>query len=284
MIPQYPETTEITLGLREQIHPIFQTLPEGISEFSFANIYLFRETHNYRISTFGENQLIILGNDDDTYFFMLPMGVPDKSTLESLFGDFHLMKAVNENQVKTLEDMGYTISEDRDNFDYLYSREDLAKLAGRKFHKKKNLVNAFINKYSYEGKPLLEENIGDALKVLERWRDSREDPGDYDATREALELSEELQLCGGIYYVEGEPAAFTLGEELALGKSFVIHFEKALGEYKGIYQFVNKCFAAILPEKYDYINREQDLGNEGLRQAKMSYRPVGFVKKYRVLK
>ena len=284
MIPEYPKTTEITLDIRDLIHPVFQTLPEGISEFSFANIYLFRKTHNYKISKFNENQFILLGNDENKYFFMLPLGLPDKNSLELLFENFHLMKAVSENQVAQLENMGYSVIEDRDNFDYLYSRDELGKLAGRKFHKKKNLVNAFLNKYSFEGKPLLEENIGDALEILENWKEQRDDPGDYEAAKEALEKSEELQLCGGIYYVEGEPAAYTLGEELAQGKSFVIHFEKALGHYKGIYQFVNKCFAAILPEKYDYINREQDIGNEGLRQAKMSYRPVGFVKKYRVIK
>ncbi len=164
----------------------------------------------------------------------------------------------------------------------MFSREELAKLAGRKYHKKKNLVNAFIHNYSYEGKPLLEEYIPDAMKVLEAWRNGRDNPGDYRAAKEALDKAEELQLYGGIYYVDGEPAAYTLGEELAQGESFVIHFEKALSKYKGIYQFVNKCFASILPEKYNYINREQDLGDPGLRQAKMSYRPVGFVKKYRV--
>jgi len=284
MIPTYPNTTEITLPIRELLHPAFQTLPEGISEFSFANIYLFRKTHNYRISKFSDDHYIILGNDGDTYFFMLPFGLPDKETLESLFRNFHFMKAVSENQIRPLEAMGYGVVEDRDNFDYLYSREELSSLAGRKFHKKKNLVNAFINQYSYEGKPLLADYIGDAPNVLEQWRAQSEDPGDYEAAREALERAEELQLCGGIYYVEGEPAAFTLGEELAQGKSFVIHFEKALGQFKGIYQFVNQCFAAILPEKYDFINREQDLGNDGLRQAKLSYRPVGFVKKFRVVK
>jgi len=99
--------------------------------------------------------------------------------------------------------------------------------------------------------------------------------------KEALERMDELQLCGGIYYVDGKPAAYILGEEIAEGKTFVIHFEKAVGEYKGLYQFINQSFAAILPEKYTYINREQDLGDEGLRQAKLTYRPVGFIKKYR---
>ena len=94
--------------------------------------------------------------------------------------------------------------------------------------------------------------------------------------------AEALQLCGGIYYVEGRPVAYSLGEELSQGRSFVIHFEKAVQEYRGLWQFVNQAFASILPEQYETINREQDLGNEGLRTAKLSYRPVDFVKKYRV--
>jgi len=283
MIRSYPESTEITMALRPILHPLFQQLQEGISEFAFANIYLFRDVHNYRISKLDDNLFVILGKDDDNPFFMLPFGLPDKPILKTLFQDYSALKAATEDQAKSLEEFGFTVVEDRDNFDYLFSREELARLAGRKYHKKKNLVNAFINNYNYEGKPLLEEYIPEAIQVLELWRNGRDNPGDYEANKEALEKSEALQLCGGIYYVEGEPAAFTLGEELARGESFVIHFEKALSKYKGIYQFVNKCFASILPEKYKYINREQDLGDPGLRQAKMSYRPVGFVKKYRVM-
>jgi hypothetical protein len=96
---------------------------------------------------------------------------------------------------------------------------------------------------------------------------------------------EELQQCGGIFYVNGEPVAYCLGEELAQGTSYVIHFEKAVvaEQYKGVYQFVNQAFAAVLPDKYDTINREQDLGHPGLRQAKESYSPTGFVKKYRAV-
>jgi hypothetical protein len=82
----------------------------------------------------------------------------------------------------------------------------------------------------------------------------------------------------------GNPAGYTLGEEIAGGTTYVIHFEKALSQFRGLYQFINMSFASILPDKYTFINREQDLGDEGLRQAKMSYRPAGFVKKYRILK
>jgi hypothetical protein len=146
-------------------------------------------------------------------------------------------------------------------------------------HKKKNLVNKFTRTYHYEALPLTEERVPDALQVLDQWREERGE-ADYEPAREALELGEQLVLCGGVYYVEGVPAGYCLGEEIA-GNVFLIHFEKALGGYKGLYQFINMSFASILPEKYEHINREQDLGNQGLRQAKMSYRPAGFVRKFR---
>ncbi|MBM2838422.1 MAG: hypothetical protein HW415_1047, partial [Deltaproteobacteria bacterium] len=221
--------------------------------------------------------------DQGSPFFMLPFGFPEREVMDELWQKFISMKCVSERQVPELTGMGYIVTEDRDNFDYLYLREELVSLPGDKFHKKRTLINAFVDNYSYEGTPLTEERTGDALNVLEKWREER-GLGDYSAAREALEKADELQLCGGIYYVNGQPAAYTLGEEIAGGETFVIHFEKAIGKYKGLYQFLNQSFASILPKKYRTINREQDLGDEGLRQAKVTYRPVGFVKKYRARK
>lgn len=281
MVSDYPLFSNISIELRQELHPLFKGLKHGISEFTFANIYLFRETHRYQIAGLKNGLFLISGNDKGNSFFMLPFGLPEKELLNELFREFTSMKCVSESQASVLADMGYSVAEDRDNFDYFYTREKMVKLSGSRFHKKKNLVNAFISDYSYEGKPLLQKYVKDAMIVLETWRRERDSLGDYAAAKEALEKMEELQLCGGIYYVDEKPAAYTLGEEPGKEDSFVIHFEKAVGDYKGLYQFVNQSFAAIIPEKYKFINREQDLGDEGLRQAKMTYRPVGFVKKYR---
>ena len=282
MIKDYPELTVPILQMREILHRLFQKLPDGISEFTFANIYLFRDRHKYQIAKLPDDLFVITGREQDKPFFMLPFGLPEKDTLDRLFGDMFELKGLSENQAKKLAEMGYSITEDRDSFDYLYLRRELAELTGRKFHKKKNLVNTFIQNHRYVGRPLLAEYTEEALDILETWRTQRQEPGDYDAAKEALEQMEYLQLCGGIYYVNDEPIAYSLGEELACGESFVIHFEKAIkaGQYRGIYQFVNQAFTAILPDKYVTVNREQDLGEPGLRQAKESYRPVGFVKKY----
>jgi hypothetical protein len=91
-------------------------------------------------------------------------------------------------------------------------------------------------------------------------------------------------MSGLVLYVDDFPVAWTLGEPLAGGSIMAVHFEKARTEYRGAYQYINYAFAQAMGESVVYINREQDLGDEGLRQAKLTYRPVGFVKKYRVLK
>ncbi|MFZ5761164.1 MAG: DUF2156 domain-containing protein [Thermodesulfobacteriota bacterium] len=282
MIPLFPDQAELRLEMREELHPLFRGLTEGISEFTFANLYLFRQAHGYRICRLVDGSVLFSGADAGQPFFMLPFGLPDPEILSRLFATFFQMKCVSAPQAEILGKAGYRVSEDRDNFDYLYRRQDLAELGGRKLHKKRNLIKAFMSSYEYEGRPLLDEYKPDALRILDQWRAGRNEDGDYLAAREGLEKTEELQLCGGIYYVAGDPVAYSLGEELMGGRSFAIHFEKAVANYKGLWQFVNQAFAAILPELYETINREQDLGDEGLRQAKLSYHPVDFVRKYRV--
>lgn len=283
-IPKYPDSAEVSLEMRPVLHPKFQALAEGISEFTFANIYLFRLTHNYRISKLDNGLFVITGRDGDNPFFMLPFGLPDENIIRELFNNYHTMKAATARQAEILQKMGYSTREDRDNFDYLYSLEDLVNLTGRKFHKKKNMLNIFIRNNECQAKPLLEEYRDHALQILQQWNDQHHGPNDVLAAKEALEKMWPLQLCGGIFYIEEQPAAYCLGEELALGKSFVIHFEKAVlrEDFKGIYQYINQAFASILPDKYRTVNREQDLGDPGMRHSKMSYRPVDFVKKYKV--
>jgi len=282
MIGQYPEFSPLSLEQRPILHRRFQGLAEGISELTFGGIYLFRHRHQYQIARADGDKVVIIGSDEEP-FFILPFGWPSRELLDSLFDRHPVMKAVSVSQAEQLSGMGYRVWEDPDNFDYLYRRDDLATLAGRKLHRKKNLVNVFLRNNQCVAKPLLAEYADDALRILDRWRGQQEAPGDYDAAKEALENMETLQLCGGIFTINDEPVAYTLGEELAHGTMFVVHFEKAVlrDEHKGLYQYVNQAFAAVLPEKYELINREQDLGDPGLRQAKDSYRPVGFIKKYK---
>lgn len=282
MFPNYPESSELTLGHRPLLHPMFRELRDGISEFTFANIFLFRRTHNYRITQMRDGTLALLGRDKDQPFFMLPFGLPNASLLHQLFQQHRMMKAASASQAESLTEGGYRVLPDRDNFDYLYRRQDLAVLGGRYYHKKRNLIKAFVTNNRYAARPLREEYVADAIQVLDDWRAGNDRAGDYQAAREALEQIDDLQLCGGIYYVEDRPVAYALGEELPDMATYLIHFEKAVSGYKGLYQFINQSFASVLPEDYATINREQDMGDQGLRQAKLSYKPTGFIEKFKV--
>ncbi len=283
-IPCYPEFIPLGISLQAEINNLLSRAGDGISEFTFADLYLFRKHYNYHVSVTSDGLLIISGWQQDQKFFMTPVGVPQSDVLKELFQYHDYWKNIPESllhsEQETLEAAGISFDEDRDNFDYLYLRTDLSDLPGKKYHKKRNLIHAFSKEWDCEIKTLTEENIADALTVLDRWQENRTDDGDYEAAREALQLSTQLNLSGRIYYVDEKPVGWCLGETLARNSIYAVHFEKGLDEYKGIYQFINQNFAASLPDSIVYINREQDLGDEGLRQAKMTYRPTDFVKKY----
>jgi len=289
MLPEYPANVAISLDLRDFLHPFFLNVATGISEHTFANIYLFRDKHGYRLSQLPGGMPVFLGQDDGKPFFMLPFGIPEKEILAQLFQDHGRLKGAPRQQAEILAQQGYMVAEDRDNFDYLHARQDLATLAGRRFHKKRNRVKGFLTGFSCETKPIDATCLTDALAALDRWRDNAEaaegsgetdSAGDYAEARDALEHREILGLRGRVYFIAGQPVAYAMGEELPDGKTFVVHFEKADIAYNGLYQFVNQEFAAALPDNIETINREQDLGVPGLRQAKLSYHPSGFIEKF----
>ena len=291
MLPQYPANVAISLGLRDCLQPFFAPVITGISEHTFANIYLFRGKHGYLLSQLPGGLPVIFGRDNGRPFFMLPFGIPGKEALTILFKNHEKLKCASREQAAILEKQGYAVAEDRDNFDYLHARSDLATLAGRRFHKKRNRVKGFVDDFNCSAEPLEAPRMADALAVLDRWRDTAEktggldgsdSAGDYAEARDALEQQELLGLRGRVYSIAGQPVAYAMGEELPDRKTFVIHFEKADIAYNGLYQFVNQEFAAALPENIETINREQDLGVPGLRQAKLSYHPSGFIEKFTV--
>jgi uncharacterized protein len=281
MIGSYPNLTELELADRPLLEPLFRALRDGLSELSFAGIYCFRASHAYRIGRLADGTWVLAGADQGVPFFICPFALPRADLLGELFQGFSSMKLVTEAQAGQLRAAGYAVTEDRDNFDYLYQREDLATLHGRALQKKRNLVHAFEKTHAYEAYPLSNHHVGDALVVLDAWREGARDQADYAPSREALVHASEFGLHGRLYYVEGKPVGYTLGEEARAGTMFVVHYEKTVPDMKGLYQVINMDFARSLPAAVTLINREQDLGDPGLRQAKITYRPCDFVKKYR---
>lgn len=285
-IPIYPLFAPISLEMAQEISPQLAKLPDGVSEYTFAGLYLFRYVYNYSVSL-KDDLLIISGEKNGKSFFITPCCMTSMETIHELFLTHELWKLISptfivKNQVE-FDKAGYVPEPDRDNFDYVYLRSDLATLAGKKFHKKRNHVNAFELSFpNHSVKALNSGTRDDARNVLEHWAATQEKPEetDYRAAAEALELLEDFEMTGLVLYVDSVPVAWTLAETVAAGTMAVVHFEKARVDYRGAYQFINYIFAQNLPPSIEYINREQDLGDPGLRQAKMTYRPSGFVEKF----
>jgi len=265
----------ISLDLQKQIQNIALKFKTGISSYTFANIYLFRKKYDFKVSI-SENTLLTVGTyDKGKTFFSILGELPLKEKIAELLGKYGFWKGIPESELAKAP--GAT--EDRDNFEYLYLRTDLVELPGKNFQKKRNLVNAFIKAHSQREIKFLDKNtISDAMRVLNEWGER----GDYNAAKEGLELHDVLGFSGLVFYVDGNPVGYCQGEALADSVSYAVHFEKALDKYKGIYQYMNQEFAKTIPEHITYINREQDLGDEGLRQAKLTYRPVDFVKLFSI--
>lgn len=281
MIGTYPDLAPLELADRATLDPLFRTLPDGVSELSFAGIYCFRESHGYRITRMADGTIVLAGADKGRTFFVSPFALPRADLLDQLMQRFGEAKLLTQRQGEALQQAGLTVWEDRDNFDYLYRREALASLAGRALQRKRNLVNHFLKRHEYRALPLTQERMAQALEILERWREGASDQADYVPAREALTHATEFGLAGAIYEVDGAPAGYTLGEHAAGGTMFVVHYEKTVPDMKGLYQVINMDFARSLPASCTTMNREQDLGDPGLRQAKLTYRPIAFIKKFR---
>lgn len=179
---------------------------------------------------------------------------------------------------------------ERDYFDYIYLREDLATLKGKKFQAKRNHVNKFKKQYAYEYEPLTAELVPECLDFEAKWyKANRTDDDQEELTDErksmifALNHFKELNLLGGAIRIDHKLVAFTFGSPINQD-TFGVHVEKADTDYDGAYSIINQEFASRIPEQYVYVNREEDLGIPGLRKAKLSYNPTILLPKAAVIK
>jgi hypothetical protein len=178
------------------------------------------------------------------------------------------------------------VEEDRDAFDYLYLRRELAELPGNRFHKKKNRISYFVRRHEFNVEAYAEGHREGCQRLLDVWRSTRpetESPSiapETEATAEALDLAGDLGLEGVVVIVEGRVAAFAMGGRLNRDTA-VCHFEKADPFMEGLYQLVDREFCRLLFTDCTWVNREQDLGEPGLRKAKLSYHPVEMARKFR---
>ena len=264
-------------------------------DLSFSNLCSWRFLYHTKFAIIN-NFLVFKFWAGDELAYMMPVGEGNlEETLNELIedarreGEPFCMLGVCSCMREDLEaimpgQFGFTV--DRDYADYIYLRSDLATLKGKKFQSKRNHINKFRNTYpDYKYSPITKDRIQECLELEAKWckaNDCDQQEGTGNERRAliyALNHFEELGLTGGILHVNGQIVAFTFGMPINK-ETFGVHVEKADTSIDGAYAMINYEFANHIPEQYIYINREEDLGIEGLRKAKLSYHPEAILEKY----
>ena len=231
----------------------------------------------------------------DCWIYSFPIGAGNKkAVLDELVAEYRakgktlIMNSVGEEaraQLLSWYPGQFLIEENRDYEDYIYDREKLATLSGRKMHNKRNHIARFKDAGEWSYEPLTDNNLEECKALCRRWIFSREDKWNDDMAIElkvldaAFKMKDDLGLIGGVLRQKGQVVAFCMGEAIN-PDVFVVHFEKALPEYQGAYPMINQQFVQHACGSYKYINREDDAGDPGLRRAKLSYYPEILLKKY----
>ncbi|QLA15013.1 DUF2156 domain-containing protein [Desulfolutivibrio sulfoxidireducens] len=282
----------VSLGGREEYLERWAKCPVKTSDYSFGNIWGWAEEYGLEWGFSATHVWIRQTRPRVVNWAPIgPWRTPDWAACPVLAGGMELTRVPEELAELWTTAMPGRVEavEVREHFDYVYSVPELTALRGNRFHKKKNLLNQFLKTYRHDFSDLTPDCVEATLDMQRQWytwRDS-EDPGTLLAENRAI--TRVLQnwdrlgggLFGGVLRVEGEVAAYTVAEALS-DEMLVIHFEKGRPEFKGVYQAVNQMFLARYGQGFALVNREQDLGDEGLRKAKMSYNPVRFLKKFAV--
>ncbi len=280
---------------RELINHYLGQMDTRSCEMTFANCYLW--SRHYKVGFAVVEDMLVFGNTERETSFTFPAGEGDvKKVVDALMAyceekgvPFQLHNITRE-EFEILE--GYypgqlEIFYERDYADYVYEAEKLANLSGKKYHGKKNHINKFKKMYpdwSYE--PISRENMEECFQMALRWRELNGCEANPDkhaeicVTLNFLRLFEELEMRGGVLRVNGDIVAFTIGEPVGRKQdTLVVHIEKAFSEVQGAYPMINQQFAEHVGKDFTYINREEDMGEDGLRQAKLSYKPVFLIEK-----
>lgn len=281
---------------RERFEAYFEGQPEKGCEYSIVNLMAWGRQRVH----FGDTHLIIFSQFDRASVYPFPVGHGDiKPVLDAILADAKergipcRLTSMTKEECDTLESLypgRFCFHSDRDGFDYVYSIEALATLRGKRYQSKRNFVNRFRQlRPNCQTVVLSEENLTLAHDLLANWfaqRQEREAGGNFHMEQVALDRVlrhwTALGMEGIVLVDKGQPIAFAIGSRLT-EDTFDIHFEKAMDTTDGSYAAINQAFAAYLMEKYPevkWLNREDDLGIEGLRNAKLSYKPDRLVEKY----
>ena len=271
-------------------------------EYNFTNLFVWSDAYDQRIARVGDFLVTHLcGALGCSYIYPAGSGdiAPVLTALEEDATErgvpFRLV-CLTQPQIQELDTLfpgRFTFEADRDGFDYLYDIDRLADLGGKKLHAKRNHINRFIeNNPSWVYEPITRESLPECMEMDREWyrrsmvreglAEERDLGDEGRALRLAMEHYHALGLEGGLIRVYGEVVAFTMGDLLS-SDTYDVHFEKAYGELQGAYAMINREFARRIRQRHPqvrYLNREDDMGVEGLRKAKESYYPDLMVEKY----
>lgn len=295
---------DITIDAVKDLQPYFELVEYEACEYCFTTLYMWQ--HVYKTRYFiGDDFAIIMAEYEGNSFSILPLAKKDKlpDVIEYIIKYFEennkkiCFRGVTKEVIEVLQNEypdKFDYIEERDLFDYVYDADSLRTLVGRKNQKKRNHINAFLKDYEgrYEYKLLDENDFNDCLELLKEWTINKEEHNEFDegmddesaGIRKIFEhynyLKNLLKIAG--IYVDGKLEAFTIGEFINPNMA-LIHIEKANPNIRGLYPYINQQFILNEFKDVEFVNREEDLGIPGLRQAKLSYHPVKFVEKYTVM-
>jgi len=268
-------------------------------EYSFTSLYIWKDACDIQYTIYKHALILKKKDFDGNYHFMQPLGYAredlgeiieklkayrEETNMKYLFKDLE-ESFIEEFNVLLNEKNEFYIEEDRDNFDYLYEAKKLMTLSGKKLHSKKNHYNAFTKSYNYEVVEINHERvINDVIEAAQKWFEETNEKDiklyyELLAIKDIVNNMSLLNLNGVAVYVDGKVAAFSIGECLN-EKLAVIHIEKGDKNINGIYSFIAKTLIDKCFNNSEIINREQDLGIDGLRRSKMSYYPLKLEKKF----
>ena len=280
----------ITISDKSLIERFVANVGEDNCETAYINLLVWQDLYDVSFCA-TEDSLIIKESSTEEETFTLPFGdlVRGIERLLKYTGGKHPIFRAQEgprlDEFTRIMGDKYDIVELDEDEDYIYRRQDLSDLVGKKYHSKRNHISAFSRLYRWNYEPIDANNLADVQKCAERWyaeNAERLNP-ELRAERQGMQLFfdnfESLGLFGEAIRVDDEIIAFCIASQL--NENVVdVHVEKALSGYDGAYAVINNEFAKHLPTEIEFINREDDMGAEGLRKAKLSYHPAKLLKKY----
>ncbi|MBO5321447.1 MAG: DUF2156 domain-containing protein [Clostridia bacterium] len=283
------EFRKITLEDKPLLDKILKNAKEVSCENTFVNLYVWQDAYDTEIA-FKDGNLFIRYGKGESISYRLPIGGNLEDGLKEIFAISDtapvFWNPINEafSSFPKWFAEKYDIIQSRDSFDYIYRQSDLANLEGKKYHSKRNHISAFSKKYDWHYEEINPANLDKIITCADAWYSENAERLDEFALVEkkglktVLENLELFSVKGGAIFIDDKAIAFTLGTPIN-NKIFDVFAEKALPEFATAYTVINNCFAKELGD-FKYINREDDMGLEGLRRAKLSYRPAVLLEKY----